>query len=314
MSSATRCLSSSLRLTTSAHSSSSLACARTLIPGARTYGQTAFQQREPPRRLEDAAPRRMREERAVAQSSKFNSKQWRQHGVDQSENSNQESENTEPQESRVPPHFAEYMDRLFSPLQFPPELAQRVLTHNSHALARRGHNAGLSFIGRRVLSTYLLLFLQSSPNLSPSHDTEEIVSNTLHTNLLGEHVGHEWGVGQVLIWQPAASSTALDGARVDLKVLRAAGLYKVQGEAVQAMIGAIYQQYGASAALKVFHTQLLPLLRVKGGLPRAFYEHVDVVSRKMGGEPMTFKEPEVKKTVVNEVADVEADTPVKVET
>ncbi|PPQ93146.1 hypothetical protein CVT25_003528 [Psilocybe cyanescens] len=80
------------------------------------------------------------------------------------------------------------------------------------------------------------------------------------------------------------------------------------------MIGAIYQHYGASAALKVFHTQLLPLLQVKGGLPKAFYEHVDVVLRKMGGEPIAFKEPELKKTVVNEVADVEADTSVKVET
>lgn len=98
-------------------------------------------------------------------------------------------------------------------------------------------------IGRRVLSTYFLLFLQSSPELSPKHDLEEIASSTLHTNLLGEHVGHEWGVGQVLVWQPAAPQKLLNGERTELSVLRSAGLYKVQGEAVQAIMGAIYQQY-----------------------------------------------------------------------
>ncbi len=41
----------------------------------------------------------------------------------------------------------EFFSRLFSPLKFPPELAQRTLTHNSHSMARQGHNAALAFIG-----------------------------------------------------------------------------------------------------------------------------------------------------------------------
>ncbi len=41
----------------------------------------------------------------------------------------------------------EYFYRLFNPLKFPAELAHRTLTHNSHSMARQGHNAGLAFIG-----------------------------------------------------------------------------------------------------------------------------------------------------------------------
>ena len=55
----------------------------------------------------------------------------------------------------------EYFSRLFHPLKFPAELAQRTLTHNSHSMARQGHNAALAFIGPRsvldVLSTVLFL-------------------------------------------------------------------------------------------------------------------------------------------------------------
>ncbi|KAH9477672.1 hypothetical protein JR316_0009898 [Psilocybe cubensis] len=291
MSSATRCLSSSLRVATSAHSSSSLACGRALTLGTRSYGQAAVEQQDPSRKQSNSIPRRI-------PAVKFASKLWRQHGPRSPNEAPQTSKSAESQESQVPPHFAEYMNRIFSPLQFPPELAQRVLTHNSHALARRGHNAGLSFIGRRVLSTYLLFFLESSSNLTPSHNTEEIISTTLHTNLLGEHVGHAWGVGKVLIWQPAAPLHDL--SPLNATALRGAGLYKVQGEAVQAMIGAIYQQHGAAAALNVFHSHLLPLLRVKGGLPAAFHQDVRMVSRK------------IRQTQQIEAA--EAETPVKVET
>lgn len=45
----------------------------------------------------------------------------------------------------------EYFSRLFSPLKFPPELARRTLTHNSHSMARQGHNAALAFIGECII-------------------------------------------------------------------------------------------------------------------------------------------------------------------
>ena len=44
-------------------------------------------------------------------------------------------------------HLAEHLNGLFHPLQFPPELARRILTHASHPAAINGHNAGLSFVG-----------------------------------------------------------------------------------------------------------------------------------------------------------------------
>ena len=71
-------------------------------------------------------------------------------------------------------------------------------------------------------------------------DIEEIALNSLHTNLIGEHIAHEWGVGRVLAWQPSISS---DKSMNDVEALRSAGLYKVQGETVQAIMGAVYNQY-----------------------------------------------------------------------
>ena len=43
--------------------------------------------------------------------------------------------------------FVDHLDGLFQPLQFPPELSRRLLTHGSHKDAARGHNARFSFIG-----------------------------------------------------------------------------------------------------------------------------------------------------------------------
>ena len=43
--------------------------------------------------------------------------------------------------------LARHLNEVFSPLQFPPELASRILTHASHPDAARRHNARLSFVG-----------------------------------------------------------------------------------------------------------------------------------------------------------------------
>jgi hypothetical protein len=99
------------------------------------------------------------------------------------------------------------------------------------------------------MSAYLLLFLQSSPNLSTLDNTEDIASNTLHTNLIGEHVGHAWGVGRVMVWQPSIRADSRAGGSVSSESLRSAGLYKVQGETIQAIMGAIYQQHVGRSVL-----------------------------------------------------------------
>ena len=45
------------------------------------------------------------------------------------------------------PHWQEHLNQVFSPLQFPKELAKRLLTHSSHNAAASGHNARFSFLG-----------------------------------------------------------------------------------------------------------------------------------------------------------------------
>ncbi|KAJ7791941.1 ribonuclease-III-like-domain-containing protein [Mycena olivaceomarginata] len=182
--------------------------------------------------------------------------------------------------------FAEHLNGLFQPLKFPQELSARVLTHASHPAAFHGHNAQFSFIGRRVLESYLLLLLASSPNLKPSHDLQEIVSRVLNTYFLGEHIGSKWGLGRVMRWTPTiAASMLLDEARGDkTKLLKDVGLYKVQGDAATAVMGAIFQQFGASVAHRVFHTRFLPrLLSPHGGLPVCFHPDAQEACARLGG-------------------------------
>ena len=52
---------------------------------------------------------------------------------------------------RDAPALKEHLDQLFPPLNFPPELAARILTHSSHPDAVHSHNARMSFIGMRIL-------------------------------------------------------------------------------------------------------------------------------------------------------------------
>ncbi|KAJ7615025.1 ribonuclease-III-like-domain-containing protein [Mycena polygramma] len=182
--------------------------------------------------------------------------------------------------------FAEHLNGLFAPLKFPQELSARVLTHASHPAAFHGHNAQFSFIGRRVVESYLLLLLASSPHLKPSHDLQDIVSRVLNTYFLGEHIGSKWGLGRVMRWTPTIAATMLlDEARVDKsKLLKDVGLYKVQGDAATAVMGAIFQQFGASVAHRVFHTRVLPrLLLPQGGLPTCFHPDAHEACARLGG-------------------------------
>jgi hypothetical protein len=65
------------------------------------------------------------------------------------------------------PYFAEHLNGLFPTLQFPPELARRILTHGSHPAATYGHNAAYSFMGTfrspYFVITYRLSFVLSRP-------------------------------------------------------------------------------------------------------------------------------------------------------
>jgi len=194
-----------------------------------------------------------------------------------------------PSEQHDDTSFSDHLNDVFPGLQFPPELARRVLTHGSHKAAIAGHNSRFSFIGRRVLESYLLLFLQSSSALQPSHDFELIASRALNTHVLGEYVAPRWGLGQVLRWVAPIPSSPLkkpDGVQKGQQILRSVGLYKVQGDAVQAVMGGIFHQFGGSVAHRVFHTRVLPnilLPRRADGLLDIFHVDALAVCKRMGG-------------------------------
>ncbi len=98
-------------------------------------------------------------------------------------------------------------------------------------------------LGRRILESYLLLFLNSSKNLKPTHDYTFITNWTLNTYTLGQHVGSKWGLGRVMRWVPTVNREKLSGPGDKDALLRHAGLYKIQGDAVAAVMGTIYEQF-----------------------------------------------------------------------
>ncbi|KAF8327095.1 ribonuclease-III-like-domain-containing protein [Amanita rubescens] len=199
-------------------------------------------------------------------------------------------------------YLVEHLNGLFPPLKFPPELAQRILTHGSHpsAINGQGHNARFEFIGRRVIESYLLLFLNSSSALKATHDLDAILNRTINTYILGEHVGSSWGLGRALRWTPAVPASQVSLTTHDSrKLLRGVGFYKVQGDTVAAVIGGIYHQFGATVAQRVFHTRILPKLslqRSSEGLPDVFRADALAICQRMGGPdaqllPETTVEP-----------------------
>ena len=94
-----------------------------------------------------------------------------------------------------------------------------------------------------MLSAYLQLFLHSSSALDPSDDVEAIKSFILKTHFLGEHVGPKWGVGRIIRWTPSAPASELPYIDKEVNMRWKVGLYKVQGEAVEAIFGGIYVQF-----------------------------------------------------------------------
>jgi hypothetical protein len=146
-----------------------------------------------------------------------------------------------------------HLDGLFAPLEFPPELARRILTHASHRDAVSGHNQRLSFIGasprrhplrapahatpgRRVLESYFLLFLHSAPlpaNAKP--DYARLAERNIHTYVFGEHVGAGWALGNVMRWTPPGKGRNGKAASI--------GLYRIAGTAMEALVGGVYHQF-----------------------------------------------------------------------
>ncbi|OCH86731.1 hypothetical protein OBBRIDRAFT_837931 [Obba rivulosa] len=190
-----------------------------------------------------------------------------------------------------------YMNSLFPPLKFPPSLAARILTHASHPDAIYRHNARMNFIGRRVLQSYLFLFLHSSDALKPEHDLDLIAERAINTYVLGEHVAPLWGIGRIVRWTPVNVNSVSTGPalRRDPSSLlvslapnsqRSIGMYKVHGATVEAVVGGVFHQHGGHIAHRFFHTRVLPHILLPGnpqGLHDAFHRHALDICEQMGG-------------------------------
>lgn len=191
-----------------------------------------------------------------------------------------------------------HLNDVFSPLNFPPELASRILTHASHPDAMRRHNGRLAFVGafrppfpcllqetyskdflgRRVLQSYLLMFIHSSPALRPEHNYDTILERALNTYVLGEHVAPKWALGKVLKWRPmnVGHFSKPLGPSVDVPSplmnlerdnARGVGMYKVHGTTVEAIVGGIFHQFVSTVHLALSGL-LLMSIRVIGRLRR----------------------------------------------
>ncbi|KAF8526570.1 hypothetical protein BU17DRAFT_62062 [Hysterangium stoloniferum] len=221
-----------------------------------------------------------------------------------------------------PADAVNHLSKIFSPLIFPEDVAQRMTTHVSWERGVQGHNARLGFVGRRVLHTYLLLFLHECslppPSFTPPKNApippsahlrnsalnaggstpltqpyEDISEKLLNTYVLGEHVGAVWELERVMRWTPAiAEMDTLKAERPDT-ILRSSGLYKVRGATVEGIMGGIFHQFGGFVAHRVFHTRVLPHI-YQFGLPTSLHEKMREACDRLGGENAILSTPETR--------------------
>ncbi|KAF8485672.1 hypothetical protein JB92DRAFT_3025210 [Gautieria morchelliformis] len=217
---------------------------------------------------------------------------------------------------------AEYLRKIFPPLEFPLDVAQRMTTHVSWERGVNGHNGRLGFVGRRVLHTYLLLFLHECTLAPPSHNPprnapippssrlrpsslyaggplkpltesyDDISEKLLNTYTLGEHVGAAWELERIMRWTPAVPEFDALKAQSPDTVLRSSGLYKVRGATVEGVVGGIFHQFGGLVAHRVFHTRVLPHV-YQFGLPVFLHSKVREACERLGGEDGSLVQPKV---------------------
>jgi len=102
--------------------------------------------------------------------------------------------------------------------------------------------------GRRTLEAYLLLFLQGL-TAAAEHDHSRIAARVLNTHTLGEHVAPHWRLQEVMRWvPPRAGDPVFDG--------RAAGIHKVAGTAVEAVVGGALHQFVSRGHFFALHASL----------------------------------------------------------
>ena len=84
--------------------------------------------------------------------------------------------------------------------------------------------------------------------MKPGYDYEHIIERALNTYVLGEFVAPQWQLGKVMKWTPATQSDSLSAdpmsaVQLGREASRSIGLYKVQGTAVEAVVGGVFHQF-----------------------------------------------------------------------
>lgn len=187
-----------------------------------------------------------------------------------------------------PTDIIEYLYKIFPPLEFPLDVAQRMTTHVSWERGVKGHNGRLGFVGRRVLHTYLLLFLHECTLAPPSYNPprnapispssrlrpssfhaggpvkpltesyDDISEKLLNTYILGEHVGAAWELERVMRWTPAVAELDTLEAQSPDTALRSSGLYKIRGATVEGVMGGIFHQFVRTSGLRLLTRSSCP--------------------------------------------------------
>ena len=108
--------------------------------------------------------------------------------------------------------------------------------------------------GRRVLQSYLLMFVHSLPTPQNDLDYALLLERALNTYVLGEHVAPHWEIGKALKWRPmnVGNNSKPLGPDVEVPGLlqnvrasnaRGIGMYKVYGSTVEAVVGGVFHQF-----------------------------------------------------------------------
>lgn len=143
-----------------------------------------------------------------------------------------------------------HLNALLSPLSLsniPDALAERLVTHRTAAGRLGNHNGRLAFYGRRVLHFHLALALHKQGHISQA---------LLEQHLTPVELGRSGGVAaklrleQIMRWRPSLPSTVpMHNASQEDALGRGSGLWKLRGETLQSLQGAVWSHYVSSSSL-----------------------------------------------------------------
>ncbi|KAG8927791.1 hypothetical protein FRC01_006910 [Tulasnella sp. 417] len=103
---------------------------------------------------------------------------------------------------------------------------------------------------------------------------QAVVNSILDSYPLGGQVGRAWDVDRVTRWISALPPNAPETAK-------SSGKNAARAATIEAIVGFVFHQYGATSAHRLFHTRILPHL--KSLLEPSLQPHVDVVCNRLGG-------------------------------